>query len=119
MTSKQSGVKMESSFQNPKSSLRRKVHQIIFQTFSYIDIVEINNSQFSIWCGRPAPYVGWSLTVDVNVDMHKVIRPEEQVGCVLYIQEHGGGGGGIVLVPADMFALLLCKLGWALAIHYQ
>ena len=43
----------------------------------------------------------------MNVDMHKVVRPEEQVGCVLNIQEHGGGGGGIVLVPEDRFRICI------------
>ena len=98
MALQKTSVEMKSSLQNPKTTLRRKLHQIIVQLISDIVLAVVDDFQLCIWCCRSAPDIGWSVAAHVDVHADKVVRLEEEVVCVLNIEIHTGLSG-FVLVP--------------------
>ena len=98
MTLKKTGVEMKSSLQNPETTLRRKLHQIISQFISDIVLAVVDNFQLRIRRCRSAPDIGWCVAAHVDVHADKVVRLEEEVVCVLNIEIHTGLSGH-VLVP--------------------
>ena len=77
MALQKTSVEMKSSLQNPKTTLRRKLHQIIVQLISDIVLAVVDDFQLCIRCCGSAPDIGWSVAAHVDVHADEVVRLEE------------------------------------------
>ena len=92
---------MKSSLQNPKTSLRRKLHEILRQLIGDIVLAVVDDPQLCLRRSWPAPNIGGSVAAHVDVHVQEVVRLGKQVRSVFNIEIHTGYTS-FVEVPGNM-----------------